>query len=150
MNVLLLCSIPNQGRHPQYHKTTDVDAIRNAIVALCEVISAADGVLVYPEDPEITALISPILQQRQFRVENEPLIQEVLENIDFAVLIGGMGYELSIARRARAAGTKVWPIGSTGWAARTLLAESVGFHPTTKASLQSTAYGPLFQAFLSL
>jgi hypothetical protein len=129
----------------------DSDAIRSAVIALCDwTASDADRMLVVLDNDEgVTALVRSILPETSMRVVAS-LDDALIRTLSCAVLIGGMDEEINLAKAIRKAGKKVWPMATTGAAARRFLYEIVqSFQRSERSALLALCnYAYLYKTIL--
>lgn len=161
MKVLLLGGIPDPLRDAEWYSVTDVVGVREAALGLCRAAKAAGGTLcvlrhVLEFQPGFAAFLRASLPEERIVPVDDLEAPGALEGVTHVVFLAGTDREITVARKLRAAGARVFPVGSTGAAADMLLAEAVineswGLTPVDCVVLaRDTVYAVLFEKILSL
>lgn len=151
MTVLLIVSIPDEKRNPDWFANADTTGIRAAVHGLAVAAKWTEVTIVVADNPAIISLLMAILPASQLRIVQRGA-EPVFANIRRAFLIGGCDKELDMARRVHAAEIRVVPIASTGAAALAFLKEIAHNGDLTADDatdlVRNLAYAKLFERLL--
>lgn len=155
--ILLISRVLNPEEHPGWDESVDEKNTQIAISELSWQAYCNERVrlLTHGKQPAINDLMDSSFPKNWICETEDPLSPEILAQTVCAILIGGTGVELDLARRIRNEGFMVWPIASTNGAAGQYLEEALqkdgDFSPETATMLaMETDYAAIFERILSL
>lgn len=76
-NIFLSASVPLPERHPKYHHSADIIAIRDAVIALVTMVLPKHR-LVWGGHPSITPLIYFVMEQRDLKIQDHVRLYQSL------------------------------------------------------------------------